>query len=292
MRPLAIVTMVYNERSRLPLWLAHYGRQVGLEHCFVIDHGTDDGSTDNLGGASRIRLPRSPQDNDLRLKLVADVMRGLLHYYRRVAYVDADELLLADPRSYADLNDYAARMEAKAVTSIGLEIVQAPDELPLDPARSVGEQRGSVIYSSSMCKTNMIGASVNWAPGWHSHDSRPHFDALYLFHLRHADLDQALARLAITRDMPWASEHAGKHQRIDDEWMRNVMRFFGSRPMIEGSSLGEADSALREDLAAFVADSAPHGDPRAPWSVPLARYGAQRIALGEAFRAALSETPV
>lgn len=289
MPPLAIVTMVYNERVRLPQWLAHYARQVGLAHCYVIDHGSDDGSTEDLKGASRILLPRSPQDNDLRLGLVSDIVRGLLRYYRRVAYVDADELLLADPRTYADLNDYAARMEAPAVTSIGLEVVHAPGEPPLDPAQPIGPQRGWAIYSSSMCKTNMIGAPVHWAPGWHSHDGKPRFDSLYLFHLRHADRDQALARLAITRTMPWASDAAGRHQRVDDSWMEGVLRFFGGRPPAEGVQLGDAEGPLADDLAAFVADSAPRADPRAPWSVPLARYGSHRIAIPTAFRAALCE---
>ena len=292
MPPLAIVTMVYNEGPRLPYWLAHYARQVGLENCYVIDHGSDDGSTEQLHGASRIRLPRSPQDNDRRLRLVAEFVQGLLLYYRRVAYVDADELLLADPEIYTDLRDYAARMEAQSVTSIGLELVQTPEDASLQPGVGVGEQRGTAIFSSSMCKTNLVGAPVNWAPGWHSHDGAPRFDDLYLFHLRHADLDQALERLAVTRDMPWASEHAGKHQRVDDEWMRNVIRFFGSRPLAENSALGDPQGPLQRELASFVADSTPHPDPKQPWSVPLARYGNERIVLSEAIREAISEKPV
>jgi hypothetical protein len=292
MQPLAIVTMVYNEGRRLPYWLAHYDRQVGLENCYVIDHGSEDGSTEDLRGASRIRLPRSPQDNDRRLRLVADVVQGLLLYYRRVAYVDADELLLADPRTYTDLRDYAARMQADVVTSIGLELVQTPEDSPLQAGLGAGEQRGTAIFSSSMCKTNMIGTPVNWAPGWHSHNGKPRFDDLYLIHLRHADLDQALERLAVTRDMPWASEHAGKHQRVDDQWMRDVIRFFGSRPLAGSEALSDPQGPLRRELDSFVADSAASGDPARPWSVPLARYGNEAIPLPQAFREAISEKPV
>ncbi|MET0271084.1 MAG: glycosyltransferase family 2 protein [Sphingomonas sp.] len=285
--PLAVITMVYNEAQKLPVWLRHYDRQVGLEHCYVIDHGSDDGSTANMGAASRIALPRSPQDNVQRLALVTDLARGLLRYYRHVAYLDADELLVADPVRYRDLADYADRMTGDAVTSIGLEIVHGPDEAPLDPERDIGEQRGSVIFSSSMCKTNIIGKEVKWAPGWHAHDGRPRFDDLYLFHLRHADLDQALHRLAITRAMPWASEAAGRHQRNEDDWMRNVVEQFGARPFATGEGIATPDGSIAQDLAAFVADSTPGGAPDQPWSVPLARYGNKRVTVESRFRAAL-----
>ncbi|WP_156361554.1 glycosyltransferase family 2 protein [Sphingomonas sp. Leaf67] len=287
MPPLAIITMVYNEAEKLPIWLRHYARQVGLAHCYVIDHGSDDGSTEALGGASRIALPRSPQDNDQRLALVADLTRGLLRYYRRVAYVDADELLLADPAGYRDLNDYAERMTADAVTSIGLEIVHGTGEPPLESTRGVGGQRGSVIFSSSMCKTNMIGRGVNWAPGWHAHDAAPRFDDLYLFHLRHADLDQALRRLAITRAMPWASEAAGRHQRNDDDWMRGVVSHFGGLPFDVETGVTQPDGPVAQALQAFVADATPGATPAHPWSVPLARYGRPRVAIEPRFRKAL-----
>jgi len=285
--PLAVITMVYNEAEKLPIWLRHYGRQVGSQHCYVVDHGSDDGSTADLGSVSRIALPRSPQDNDQRLALVTDLARGLLRYYARVAYVDADELLLADPARYADLGDYARRMTADAVTSVGLEIVHGPDEDPLDSALAMGEQRGSAIFSSSMCKTNMVGRAVNWAPGWHAHDGAPRFDGLYLFHLRHADLGQALRRNAITRAMPWASEAAGRHQRNDQAWMKTVVEHFGALPLDPHTGVASPDGPVARGLAAFVADAAPGASPDQPWSVPLARYGRPRVAIEPRFRAAL-----
>ena len=288
MPPLAVITMVYNEAQKLPVWLRHYGRQVGLRHCYVIDHGSTDGSTARMGGASRIALPRSPQDNEQRLQFVSRLTEGLLAYYRRVAYVDADELLLADPERYRTLADYAERMDADAVTSIGLEVVHGEGEPSLDPALSLGEQRGSAIFSSSMCKTNMVGRGVNWAPGWHAHDGQPRFDDLYLFHLRHADLGQALHRLAITRAMPWASDAAGGHQRTGDDWMREVVVNFGRIPLDGDTGVTDPDGPIARDLAAFVADSVPGSGPGEPWSVPLARYGRPRVPIEKRFRAALA----
>ena len=65
----AAVTMVFNEKGKLPIWTRYYGAQLSPGQCYIIDHGSTDGSTDNLGGFNQIRLPRSPQDNEKRTSL-------------------------------------------------------------------------------------------------------------------------------------------------------------------------------------------------------------------------------
>ena len=69
---LAAVTMAYNEPDYTDIWCRHYARQVGLENCYVIDHGSDDGTTEQLGAVNVIRIPRSPKDNEVRARLVSD----------------------------------------------------------------------------------------------------------------------------------------------------------------------------------------------------------------------------
>lgn len=285
MLPLAVITMAYNESVKLPYWLAHYAGQVGLAHCTVIDHGSNDGSTDNLHGANRLRLPRSPQDNDRRTTMIGDIVAALLAHYAHVAYVDVDELLVADPDRHASLVDYADTVTADAVTSIGIEVVHGAGEAPLDSWRSIGEQRRSGLFSSSMCKTSMVGRRVTWAPGFHAHDGPPRLSDLYLFHLRHADLDQALIRLETTRAMAWANPAAGAHQRGSSSDMAQLVRRFGERPIASFDSLAD-------DCDAFIAGSRPGAAPGQPGSVPLAVYGRQRFALPGRFRDALSARPL
>jgi hypothetical protein len=284
MLPLAVVTMTYNENRKLPYWLAHYAGEVGLENCTIIDHGSDDGSTDRIAGANRLRLPRSPQDNDRRTAMISDIVSALLNHYAHVAYVDVDELLVADPDRHASLVDYADTVASDAITSIGIEIVHGAGEAPLDGRRGIGEQRGHGIFSSSMCKTSLVGKRPTWAPGFHAHAGAPQFDELYLFHLRHADLDQALERLETTRAMAWAHAAAGRHQRGASGDMVDLVQRFGSRP------LGNF-TALAENCADFLEAAAPPAAPGRPWSVPLAVYGRERLALPCRFRAALSRRP-
>ncbi len=291
MPPLAVITMVYNEDRRLPMWLGHYSKQVGLEHCYVMDHGSTDGSAARNRKVNVMRLPRSPQDDALRLGFISDMVRGLLRYYERVAYVDADELLVADPTRFANLRDYAEQMKGDAVTSIGLEIVQGEGEKPLVPELGVGKQRQSVLFSSSMCKTNMVGRAVNWAPGLHAHDEPPRFDGLYLFHLRHADESQAMERLQITRAMPWARPDAGAHQRVSDEHMRVLLSLFARRPLAEGTGIHDPEGPLAADLTSFIADTRAPEAAGDPYRAPLGRYGRERVPIDAGFRRALSATP-
>ncbi len=290
--PLAVVTMVYNEAEKIPYWLAHYHKQLGLEHCYVVDHGTTDGSTQNLFGASRISIPRSPQDNERRLGLITDFTRGLLTYYARVAYVDADELLVADPHRAVDLREYSQQCTTAIVTSIGLEVCHdTENEAPLDATKALSDQRRYVMYSSSMCKANLVSHAVRWSPGWHSYDGEIIFDDLYLFHLRHADLNQALDRLSTTRTMPWALAGAGAHQKTSDEEMARLVTHFGGRPKSSAQDFQSNDSPLPADLNAFIQDSTQEAE-NTPFSVPLARYGSSLISLPERFKTALSIRPL
>jgi hypothetical protein len=224
--------MAYNEPDFLPIWRRHYARQIGEANCVVVDHGSDDGSTADLGAARVIRLPRSPLDEAWRARLIGDLCAELLGEYDAVIHADADELLLADPARFGDLADYAARMPGEAVTAIGLDVQHLPDEEPaFDFARSVGAQRRWARFAASMCKPALVRRPMAWAPGFHCAAEVPvSFDALYLFHLRYVDLDRGLARLAKTRSMPQASAQANQHHRVADAAWEGMVRRIAELP--------------------------------------------------------------
>jgi hypothetical protein len=93
----AVFTMVYNEPRNLPLWTRYYGEQFGHENCWVLDHGSTDGSTDSLP-CHRARLPRDPMDSLRRAQRCSAFQHFLLRVYDTVIYVDSDEFLVPDPR--------------------------------------------------------------------------------------------------------------------------------------------------------------------------------------------------
>ena len=215
----AAVTMAYNEAVLLPVWARHYARQVGADHCFVIDHG----STEPLilpPGVNVLRLPRSPHDDQRRARFVSDLTTSLLHYYDWVVHTDVDELVLADPQRHPDLPAFCEAASSNVVTAIGLDVQHVPAvELPLNPGQPIGAQREWVRFTSAMCKPVLTRTPIAWAPGFHSADQPLVFGALFLFHLHWADRTLGLDRLRKTRTMPWADPGFGAHQRIaDDQW--------------------------------------------------------------------------
>ena len=233
----AALTMIYNEPVWAPVWVRHYARQVGAAHCYVLDHGSDDGSVEGLGLAVE-RLGRSALDENARAALVSERVRGLLREYDAVVHTDADELLVADPARYADLRDYAAAAPEVA-TAVGLDLQHLPDEEgALDPALGIGAQRQWVRFSGAMCKPALVRRGVEWGPGFHSCDAGRVVGTVFLVHLRYADLGAGLARLRRTRGQAFARDDANPHQRVSDEAFEGMMRAIAQLPRVDGEFSG------------------------------------------------------
>ncbi len=94
----AVVTAVERTAPSLPIWLRHYAGQVGAEHCYVIDHGADNGGTAAFDGCTILRLPATGRDPGNRVQFNALFCASMTHWYDRVIFTEVDELLLADPK--------------------------------------------------------------------------------------------------------------------------------------------------------------------------------------------------
>ena len=230
---LAALTMVYNEPVWAPVWVRHYARQVGPENCFVLDHGSSDGSTQALG--VRVEpVQRAVLDEEARAALVSDRVAALLHDYDAVVHSDADELVVADPARYPDLRAFAAAAPEVA-TMVGLDLQHLPDEEPpLEPGHPIGAQRQWARFSAAMCKPAVVRRAVRWQPGFHASDAPPAFEAAYLVHLRYADLGSGLARLARTRAQAFSSPQTNLHQRVPDAEFEAMMRSIAQLPRMTG----------------------------------------------------------
>lgn len=195
-RPLAAVTMAYNEATMLPLWLRHYGRQVGAENCYVLDHGSDDGSTTGIA-ANVIRLPRRPLNEWERAHTVRDFCASLFIGFQYVLYTDSDELVVPDPDVSPDLPAYIATRDLPPIVDLfGMDVRHVEDEDPIDLNQPISCQRKYTRPTSSLCKATIISTRVDWHIGFHclTRDHRPHFRDLYLFHLAHFDNAVMFAR--------------------------------------------------------------------------------------------------
>lgn len=239
-RPLAIVTMVRNEPDFLPIWLHHYERQVGLDDCYILDHASDDSSTQNAG-CNVIRLPESPFHEASRSALVSSFCASLLQNYDAVLYTDADEIVMSDPIVAPTLSEYVKNANPPdVVTTIGMDLLHEEGvETPLDPTRSVLSQRRWARASHAGCKPTFIRRPYQWGLGFHFVNGEPIFRGLYNFHIAYADMEIAHRRQAKrNRFLPigGGAHHAAdptglmNHIRRDTPWGKRVQVEFGGCP--------------------------------------------------------------
>nr|WP_294525623.1 glycosyltransferase family 2 protein [uncultured Rhodopila sp.] len=225
----AAVTMTYNESHFMPIWAKYYGGLFGPENCYVIDHGSDDGSTSDLGGMNILRIPRSPKHNLKRANFISNFVSSLLEWHDTVLYTDIDEMLVPDPDVYTSLVDFCDRMQHPAVTAIGMNIHHVPEEPPIQEGYPVLEQRRWGRFLFSMCKPLVTRVPIKWVPGFHTANHPMVFDNLYLFHLHDYDDATTIRRLAMTRDMPWGDGPPDHYQRWPDEkykaMLESICRF-------------------------------------------------------------------
>jgi hypothetical protein len=256
-KTLAVVTMAYNETDMLPIWLRYYGAQVGAEACYVVDHGTNDGSTDDLRGANRVRLPRSVLDNPKRTDFCAELCSALLKYYDYVMYTDSDEIVTPDPAEHRTLIDYVSAAERAPVTSaLGLNLVhRLHHETQIDLSKPIIGQRRWGFPTSSMCKPLLIREPVKWAPGFHSSKHPIVFDGLYLFHLAYYDLQTALRRQEKRRQTEKKTADTAMHHRVGDDQVTAWISGWSSMKLDTDVTMRRDDPAVTE-FAKRVADSA------------------------------------
>jgi hypothetical protein len=265
----AIVTMVYNERVNLPIWIRHYTSHCPGATLFVIDHGSDDGSTHGLCGVNMIPLPRTPFDDQTRVEFVADFQHALLRLYDVVIYTDCDEMLVADPRIHTSLASFLTATKSDVIAPIGLNVHHLPGtEPPIDLGAPILGQRRHVRFASSMCKPSVARVPLLWVPGFHWCDRVPDYRAdLYQFHLKWMDIDASLARLRLTRAMAW-SERALHHnwarrqrqsdeERIREEFEDPVgqVRTHGASPFIFVTEMRRHFDSLRPHEGLYTGDA-------------------------------------
>ena len=248
--------MAYNEPDFVPIWARHYATEVGARHCYIVDHGSTDGSLDGLGAINVVRIPRSPQDDTRRARFMSRFCGALLSWYDAVIHVDIDEILVACPDRHVSLAAYCGADHRPVVNAIGLDLLHRPaHERPLAVGLPVTVQRRWLRFSSAMCKPVLIRSPTDWAPGFHSVPAPPAFGELYLFHLRYIDLNRGLVRLGKTRQQAWEQQQAGAHQRMSDEDWTGMLRSMAGLPTRSGRDLRPDDDTLGPWLGRVLAST-------------------------------------
>lgn len=90
-----VLTMQYNDRYFLPIWIRHYEKYFDHDSIYVIDHGSDQNFVPNT--VNRIYAPRRKGFYELdRLSMVQGIIFSLMKCYDYGVFCDSDELILLD----------------------------------------------------------------------------------------------------------------------------------------------------------------------------------------------------
>jgi SEC-C motif/Glycosyl transferase family 2 len=207
-KPVAAITMVFNESLLLPIWLNYYGSKFGQENLFVIDDGSNDMSIRNSNIVNLISRKRGYWDDRERARTLSYFHEELLRYYDVVLYADADEFIVLDPKLEISLKDYLISSDKQWINPIGLNVLHDwPREGPLDLTKPLFTQRAYVQFDHLYCKPTISRVPMRWTVGLHFSARAPCYATdLYLFHLRAMDYDISKARIRNFNSVPLSED--------------------------------------------------------------------------------------
>ncbi|MDT0682375.1 hypothetical protein RM543_06745 [Roseicyclus sp. F158] len=190
MPPLAVVTMVYDDDVYLDIFLRHWTRFLPRSNIFVLMHANYERFEAMAEGCNTMRIRRpetSPESEQLRWRMVSQIVSGLTYQFGRALYTDVDEIITVDPDVAASPVEYICGLTDPVVAPMGVDLVHVPDRepLPYDPARPILGQRRYFAFTSWYAKPAIVSEPIRWGSGGHNCNRKHVLDpALTLFHLR------------------------------------------------------------------------------------------------------------
>lgn len=247
----AVVTDTVSSGFYFPLWYRYYGNAFGFRQLYVITYtGLSSNFRDfELGGLWEI--PHRYEDGQ-RARTISSLVNSLLTSVDIVIRVDTDEFLVPDPNLHASLLAYIQNLSKPYVTARGMNVIQSDREQRLNFDRPIlFEQRRFVQAVGPMNKTCVTSVPTEWAPGFHWCTHHPAFDDLFMFHLKHADMDLLMHFGDWMLEQVRGNKQFEEYYRPNRERLLTHQRVSFAYPCVQG--LGEMyRRAFTEDFLATV----------------------------------------
>ena len=230
----AVFTIVKNENYFLPIWLKYYKQFFSDSDIYVLDHQSNDGSTDNLTVNVVPIINEVAFDHAWLTETVENQQAKLLEKYECVIFAESDELIYSPDMSLDILIDKFLMDRSKThVTCEGYEMIQdMVNEKPLNPGDEIFKNRNYWFRYQEYDKTLISKIPLKWIWGFHltKNVTRELGYNLHLIHLHRCDFELMLKRHEeratkwnITKDDGGGSQH-----RIGDR--AGVLKYFRSIP--------------------------------------------------------------
>jgi len=228
LKRIAAVTMVRNDDFYLSKWVEYYGAQLGRENLYIFFDGQDQVIAPFCEGTHASLEPKLPgkvvEMEKHRLGFLSAKAAQLLSCgYDLVIGVDADEILIVDPRCGMGLREFlSSRKIRTSLSGLGLDFGQKLDEEgPIDASRPFLQQRHYAQIGTRYTKPSVIARPVRWGSGFHRvkyHNFHIAKD-LYLFHFGYFDKGRIEERFG---DLSRLSQGQEKHMRKRSRTIRYV----------------------------------------------------------------------
>jgi hypothetical protein len=187
---IAVVTDATSAGFWFPVWYRYYSREFGADALYVLTYEGKRNEFKNFDLAGVWDVANTYND-ELRAKLMSSLVRTLLLTHDLVVRCDVDEILIPDLRKFEGLKDYLGKCDLPYVSAYGIEVFEKLGDEPLDSSLSIlVSQRQQAIMNSALHKIAVTSIPLDWSPGFHSANAQPMFDALYLFHMKFADIER------------------------------------------------------------------------------------------------------
>lgn len=208
MKPAAAVfTIVFNESLFLPIWLKYYSWHFDMKDILVLDHESDDGSTEGLDcNVQRVVDEKGRRfDHRWLARTVIAKQKELLARYETVLFTEVDEIVF--PRQ-GSLAAYVASFQKPSIRCTGYELQHSPEkgEVPYDPGSLILDQRRYWWRRGIYDKPLLTSVPLKYYLGFHSarENSNPGIDGtkppgerdehLVLLHIHRMDKDLCFER--------------------------------------------------------------------------------------------------
>ncbi len=202
MKRICALTMVRNDEFYLRRWVSYYGAELGMENLYVYLDGKDQEIPDWCPGVNVEAVDKIPgqvvEAEKGRLDFLSAAAAELLKKYDLVIGVDADEILVVDPKRGMTLSEYLSSAEIKvSMSGLGVDVGQhTAEEGDISDSDTFLNQRHYARLSTRYTKPCVIAKPVRWGRGFHrvkGHNFHIGKD-LFLFHFGYFDLGRIKAR--------------------------------------------------------------------------------------------------
>lgn len=227
----AIFTIVKNESYFLPKWISYYKRFLEKEDIYVLDHQSNDGSTECIDVNVIPVINEMAFDHQWLVDTVQNFQEKLLNSYECVIFAESDELIYSTEMDLVSVVDEFLKSDKMFVKCKGFEVIQDLErESPLNVEDTILDKRNYWFRYPLYDKVLLSKIPLKWDWGFHTcRDINASYAyELTLCHLHRVDFELMLKRHE-ERAKKWKLKDDGEsgfQHRIGDR--EGVLAYFNS----------------------------------------------------------------